>query len=69
MRNGSHLDAVEDGCSECEVEQCDGTVGYGGRLILRAPFKYLKATIVYKWLLFFEIFATGGINAKLNNSI
>jgi N4-(beta-N-acetylglucosaminyl)-L-asparaginase len=25
------LDAVEAGCSVCEVEQCDGTVGYGGR--------------------------------------
>ena len=24
------LDAVEKGCSQCEVEQCDGTVGYGG---------------------------------------
>ena len=33
MKNGSHLDAVEEGCSECEREQCDGTVGYGGRLI------------------------------------
>jgi N4-(beta-N-acetylglucosaminyl)-L-asparaginase len=30
LKNGSHLDAVEAGCSECEVEQCDGTVGYGG---------------------------------------
>ena len=27
----SALDAVEKGCSVCEVEQCDGTVGYGGR--------------------------------------
>lgn len=26
----SALDAVEHGCSVCEVEQCDGTVGYGG---------------------------------------
>ncbi|EDO49709.1 predicted protein [Nematostella vectensis] len=26
----SALDAVEVGCSVCEVEQCDGTVGYGG---------------------------------------
>lgn len=24
------LDAVERGCARCEVEQCDGTVGYGG---------------------------------------
>ena len=31
MKNGSYLDAVEVGCSECEVEQCDGSVGYGGR--------------------------------------
>ena len=28
---GSVLDAVEQGCSVCEVEQCDGSVGYGGR--------------------------------------
>ncbi|XP_019940958.2 N(4)-(beta-N-acetylglucosaminyl)-L-asparaginase [Paralichthys olivaceus] len=27
---GSVLDAVEEGCARCEVEQCDGTVGYGG---------------------------------------
>ncbi|XP_068615367.1 N(4)-(beta-N-acetylglucosaminyl)-L-asparaginase-like [Brachionichthys hirsutus] len=27
---GSVLDAVEKGCALCEVEQCDGTVGYGG---------------------------------------
>ncbi|XP_078071229.1 N(4)-(beta-N-acetylglucosaminyl)-L-asparaginase [Mustelus asterias] len=27
---GSALDAVEKGCSQCEVDQCDGTVGYGG---------------------------------------
>ncbi|XP_065190416.1 N(4)-(Beta-N-acetylglucosaminyl)-L-asparaginase-like [Sycon ciliatum] len=27
---GSALDAVEKGCTVCEVEQCDGTVGYGG---------------------------------------
>lgn len=27
---GSVLDAVEKGCTRCEVEQCDGTVGYGG---------------------------------------
>jgi len=24
------LDAVEMGCMQCEIEQCDGTVGYGG---------------------------------------
>ena len=29
--SGSALDAVEKGCSVCEVERCDGTVGYGGR--------------------------------------
>ena len=28
---GSYLDAIEQGCSVCEVEQCDGSVGYGGR--------------------------------------
>ncbi|KAM4586476.1 N(4)-(beta-N-acetylglucosaminyl)-L-asparaginase [Fundulus diaphanus] len=27
---GSVLDAVEMGCARCEVEQCDGTVGFGG---------------------------------------
>uniref|UniRef100_A0A8D3D3S4 N(4)-(Beta-N-acetylglucosaminyl)-L-asparaginase n=1 Tax=Scophthalmus maximus TaxID=52904 RepID=A0A8D3D3S4_SCOMX len=27
---GSVLDAVERGCARCEVEQCDGSVGYGG---------------------------------------
>ncbi|XP_046852184.1 N(4)-(Beta-N-acetylglucosaminyl)-L-asparaginase-like isoform X2 [Xenia sp. Carnegie-2017] len=31
IQNGqSSLDAVEQGCSVCEIEQCDGTVGYGG---------------------------------------
>lgn len=24
------IDAVVEGCAVCEVEQCDGTVGYGG---------------------------------------
>ncbi|XP_068125145.1 N(4)-(beta-N-acetylglucosaminyl)-L-asparaginase [Hyperolius riggenbachi] len=27
---GSALDTVEKGCTQCEVDQCDGTVGYGG---------------------------------------
>ncbi|KAK7922210.1 hypothetical protein WMY93_009112 [Mugilogobius chulae] len=27
---GSVLDAVEKGCTQCEVDQCDGSVGYGG---------------------------------------
>ncbi|XP_033489668.1 N(4)-(beta-N-acetylglucosaminyl)-L-asparaginase isoform X2 [Epinephelus lanceolatus] len=27
---GSALDAVEKGCARCEIEQCDGSVGYGG---------------------------------------
>ncbi|XP_054846222.1 N(4)-(beta-N-acetylglucosaminyl)-L-asparaginase [Eublepharis macularius] len=27
---GSELDAVEHGCGQCEIEQCDGSVGYGG---------------------------------------
>ncbi|XP_067838625.1 N(4)-(beta-N-acetylglucosaminyl)-L-asparaginase isoform X1 [Heptranchias perlo] len=27
---GSALDAVEKGCSQCEIDQCGGTVGYGG---------------------------------------
>ena len=28
--NGSAFDAIEQGCSVCEEEQCDRTVGYGG---------------------------------------
>lgn len=24
------IDAVESGCSVCELQQCDGTVGFGG---------------------------------------
>ncbi|XP_033112945.1 N(4)-(Beta-N-acetylglucosaminyl)-L-asparaginase-like [Anneissia japonica] len=27
---GSALDAVEQGCKQCEIDQCDGTVGFGG---------------------------------------
>ncbi|XP_070613569.1 N(4)-(beta-N-acetylglucosaminyl)-L-asparaginase [Erythrolamprus reginae] len=27
---GSELDAIEKGCGQCEIEQCDGSVGYGG---------------------------------------
>ncbi|MED6267120.1 hypothetical protein AMECASPLE_009096 [Ameca splendens] len=27
---GSVLDAVQEGCARCEIEQCDGTVGFGG---------------------------------------
>ncbi|XP_068571302.1 N(4)-(beta-N-acetylglucosaminyl)-L-asparaginase [Cebidichthys violaceus] len=27
---GSALDAVERGCARCQMEQCDGSVGYGG---------------------------------------
>lgn len=30
QRGGSVLDAVEAGCARCEMEQCDGSVGYGG---------------------------------------
>jgi len=30
---GSALDAIESGCNVCEAEQCDGTVGFGGRLV------------------------------------
>lgn len=26
----SAIDAVVEGCAVCEIEQCDGTVGYGG---------------------------------------
>uniref|UniRef100_A0A131Y1T6 N(4)-(beta-N-acetylglucosaminyl)-L-asparaginase n=1 Tax=Ixodes ricinus TaxID=34613 RepID=A0A131Y1T6_IXORI len=28
--NGTALDAVEEGCTQCERDQCDGTVGFGG---------------------------------------
>ena len=27
---GSNLDAVVAGCTECQQQRCDGTVGYGG---------------------------------------
>ncbi|RXN07343.1 N(4)-(beta-N-acetylglucosaminyl)-L-asparaginase [Labeo rohita] len=30
QRGGSVLDAVETGCAQCEVDQCDGSVGFGG---------------------------------------
>ena len=30
QRNASAADSLVIGCSTCEVEQCDGTVGYGG---------------------------------------
>lgn len=33
LTGGSYIDAIETGCSVCEVEQCDGSVGYGGRYI------------------------------------
>jgi len=29
-RTTAALDAVEAGCGQCETEQCDGTVGFGG---------------------------------------
>jgi N4-(beta-N-acetylglucosaminyl)-L-asparaginase len=28
-KGGNCLDAVETGCTTCEVNQCDGSVGYG----------------------------------------
>ena len=31
QKGGSYLDAVELGCSKCEVLQCATSVGYGGR--------------------------------------
>ncbi len=30
QKGGSVLDAVERGCAQCELEQCDGSVGFGG---------------------------------------
>lgn len=29
-RQHSALDAIEHGCSQCEIDRCDGTVGWGG---------------------------------------
>jgi N4-(beta-N-acetylglucosaminyl)-L-asparaginase len=29
-QNHSALDAIEFGCSQCEIDRCDGTVGWGG---------------------------------------
>ena len=29
-RRSSAIEALENGCTQCEIEQCDGTVGYGG---------------------------------------
>ncbi|XP_078417926.1 N(4)-(beta-N-acetylglucosaminyl)-L-asparaginase [Cetorhinus maximus] len=37
---GSALDAVEKGCSQCEVDQCRGAVGYGG-----SPDEYGETTL------------------------
>jgi len=30
LHRGSALDAVYHGCTQCEIDQCDGTVGFGG---------------------------------------
>lgn len=30
FENHSALDAIEFGCGQCEIDQCDGTVGWGG---------------------------------------
>jgi len=30
LGGGSALDAVEKGCGQCEIDRCDGSVGYGG---------------------------------------
>jgi len=30
MNGGNAVDAIEAGCTKCEQDQCDGTVGYGG---------------------------------------
>lgn len=29
-RDKTAIDAIVEGCSQCEREQCNGTVGYGG---------------------------------------
>lgn len=33
QKGGSYLDAVELGCTKCEVLQCGDSVGYGGRWV------------------------------------
>jgi len=30
LQKGSVVDAVYHGCTQCEIDQCDGTVGFGG---------------------------------------
>lgn len=55
---GSAIDAVVAGCTVCEQEQCDGTVGYGGSpdengetsldaLIIDGFVNYLLLPIIY----------------------
>ena len=29
-QGGSAMDALVEGCTQCERDQCDGTVGFGG---------------------------------------
>lgn len=29
-KHNSALDGIEVGCTQCEIDQCNGTVGYGG---------------------------------------
>ena len=51
---GSALDAVEKGCSVCEVEQCDGSVGYGGSPDEKGE-TTLDAMIMDGWVKYFII--------------
>jgi N4-(beta-N-acetylglucosaminyl)-L-asparaginase len=30
LSGGSRIDAIEKGCTQCEIDRCDGSVGYGG---------------------------------------
>lgn len=44
---GSSLDAVEAGCSVCENEQCDTSVGYGNHVSQRDCHRYIYDTLSY----------------------
>uniref|UniRef100_A0A673GHT1 N(4)-(beta-N-acetylglucosaminyl)-L-asparaginase-like n=1 Tax=Sinocyclocheilus rhinocerous TaxID=307959 RepID=A0A673GHT1_9TELE len=49
QRGGSLLDAVERGCAQCELEQCDGSMWFGGSLDERGE-TTLDAMIMNQWV-------------------
>lgn len=49
------IDAIVEGCSACELEQCDGTVGYGGSPDEKAGIA-LDALIMNGYLLIYFAF-------------